>query len=181
MLAIENRSENKLLYATPYSAGFDIPANEDVTLEPGETKGVSTGLFLAAYQPWEKSGLTAVVNADVTDYPNVISTRNELQAGFRLVPELQIRARSGLAFKHKVVIIQGVGTVDADYKPNDQNPNEIKVLLTNMGKMPFEIKKGDRIAQGVVALTARAFDESGYTELQTKDGARTGGFGSTGR
>jgi len=58
--------------------------------------------------------------------------------------EAQVRARGGTAFKHGVGVVNGPGTVDADYR------GEIQVILINWGENPFEIKKGDRIAQLVV-------------------------------
>lgn len=85
----------------------------------------------------------------------------------QMIPELQVRARSGLAFKHGITLTNGVGTIDADY------PDEIGVLLWNTGDQDFVIKKGDRIAQLVLNLCHR------IPEVSLK-GKRTGGFGSTG-
>ena len=92
---------------------------------------------------------------------------DKVPAGF--IPELQIRARSGLAFKKRIMLANGVGTIDADY------PEEIRVLLINMGDEPFTIAPGDRIAQLVPALVVRLeLGEINATAL------RTSGFGSTG-
>ena len=87
--------------------------------------------------------------------------------------ELQIRPRSGLAFKHGITVLNTPGTVDSDYR------GEIMVLLINHGEEAFMIKKGERIAQGVVqAVIQASFDE--VDELnETVRGA--GGFGSTGK
>ena len=85
-----------------------------------------------------------------------------------MIPELQIRARSGLAYKFGISLSNGVGTVDADY------PDEIAVLLTNGGKGDFLIKKGDRVAQLVMNLLFR------IPEIQVAREGRSGGFGSTG-
>jgi dUTP pyrophosphatase len=87
--------------------------------------------------------------------------------------EAQIRPRSGLAAKHGVTVLNTPGTIDADYR------GEIKVILINHGSEPFAIRRGDRIAQMVVApVSAVAFLE---TELldETERGDR--GHGSTGR
>lgn len=86
--------------------------------------------------------------------------------------EAQVRPRSGLALKHGVTVLNAPGTVDADYR------GEIGVILINHGSEPFEVKRGDRIAQLVIAPAAQvtlvAVDElSGSAR-----GA--GGFGSTG-
>jgi dUTP pyrophosphatase len=87
--------------------------------------------------------------------------------------EGQIRPRSGLAFEHGVGVLNAPGTIDSDYR------GELKVLLVNFGAHPFEIVRGMRIAQLVVAQYARVDlteTESGLDE--TNRGA--GGFGSTG-
>jgi dUTP pyrophosphatase len=87
--------------------------------------------------------------------------------------EAQIRPRSGLAAKHGVTVLNSPGTVDADYR------GEIKVLLINHGQAPFEVRRGDRIAQMVVApVSAVSFrEEEALDETQRGDK----GHGSTGR
>ena len=87
--------------------------------------------------------------------------------------EAQIRPRSGLAAKHAVTVLNAPGTVDADYR------GEVKVMLINHGQAPFEVRRGDRIAQMVVApVTAVSF-----VEQETLDDTERGdkGHGSTGR
>ncbi len=92
-----------------------------------------------------------------------------LPAGF----EGQVRARSGLAYRHGITMSNGVGTIDADFR------GEVKVLITNAGTEPFTLEPGMRIAQLVVARHERVvWDET--DELD--DTARgEGGFGHTGR
>lgn len=87
--------------------------------------------------------------------------------------EMQVRPRSGLAAKHGVTVLNAPGTIDADYR------GELKVLLINHGSTPFEIQRGERIAQIIIApVSAATFKE--VAELtDTQRGA--GGFGSTGR
>ena len=92
----------------------------------------------------------------------------ELPPGF----EAQIRPRSGLALKHQVGIMNSPGTVDSDYR------GEVKVLLTNFGKEPYSVKRGDRIAQMVVHHFARVDWEEVDKINDTTRGA--GGFGHTG-
>jgi dUTP pyrophosphatase len=87
--------------------------------------------------------------------------------------EAQVRPRSGLAAKHGVTVLNAPGTVDADYR------GEISVLLINHGAEPFTIKRGERIAQMVIAPVARA-ELVAVSELSST--ARgSGGYGSTGR
>jgi dUTP pyrophosphatase len=87
--------------------------------------------------------------------------------------EAQMRPRSGLAARHGVTLLNSPGTIDADYR------GEIKVVLINLGTDDFSIKRGERIAQMVVAPVARA----GWEECASLDGTKRGegGFGSTGR
>ncbi len=87
--------------------------------------------------------------------------------------EAQVRPRSGLAIKHQVGILNSPGTIDADYR------GEVKVILTNFGKQDFVIKRGDRIAQMIVAPYTRVTWEEQESLNETKRGA--GGFGHTGR
>ncbi len=87
--------------------------------------------------------------------------------------EGQVRPRSGLAARHGVTVLNSPGTIDADYR------GEVKVLLINLGPEPFVIRRGERIAQLVVARHARVtWDECAALD-ETERGA--GGFGSTGR
>jgi dUTP pyrophosphatase len=92
-----------------------------------------------------------------------------LPSGF----EAQVRPRSGLAAKHGVTVLNSPGTIDADYR------GEIRVILINHGDVPFEIRRGERIAQMVIAPVARAALVPSVTLSATTRGA--GGFGSTGR
>lgn len=86
--------------------------------------------------------------------------------------ELQVRPRSGLAVKHGISIINAPGTIDADYR------GEVKVGLVNLGRDPFTIVRGDRIAQLILAPVCRAKLQVVTSLDQTVRGA--GGFGHTG-
>jgi dUTP pyrophosphatase len=92
-----------------------------------------------------------------------------LPAGY----EAQVRPRSGLALKHGVTCLNTPGTIDADYR------GEVKVILINLGQDPFTIKRGERIAQMVIAPVTQGDWEVVETLSDTARGA--GGFGSTGR
>jgi len=86
--------------------------------------------------------------------------------------EAQIRPRSGLAFRHGIGIINAPGTIDADYR------GEIKVALINLGKRPYTVSRGDRIAQMVVQKVFQAALDivDALEETERNDG----GFGHTG-
>ncbi|MCL4441372.1 MAG: dUTP diphosphatase [Firmicutes bacterium] len=87
--------------------------------------------------------------------------------------EAQIRPRSGLALKHGITMVNTPGTIDADYR------GEIGLIMVNLGQAPFEIKRGDRVAQMIINKVARA----DFTEVDDLDETErdSGGFGSTGR
>jgi dUTP pyrophosphatase len=86
--------------------------------------------------------------------------------------EIQIRPRSGLAFKHGITVLNTPGTIDADYR------GEIKVLLVNLSNAPFSIEPGERIAQMVLAKHETLSWKTTEELPSTERGA--GGFGSTG-
>ncbi len=92
----------------------------------------------------------------------------EIPCGF----EIQVRPRSGLAFKHQITVLNTPGTVDSDYR------GELKVILINHGEAAFEVEPGMRIAQIVVApvVQARFVKVSSLAE----SGRGSGGFGHTG-
>jgi dUTP pyrophosphatase len=128
------------------------------------TSGAAGADLAAALSPGEvltiEPGLTAMV-------PTGFSIAIPL--GY----EAQVRPRSGLAARHGITVLNAPGTIDSDYR------GEIKVLLINHGPAPFEIRRGDRIAQMVVApVTAVTFSEQESLD-DTERGA--GGYGSTGR
>jgi len=87
--------------------------------------------------------------------------------------EGQVRARSGLAARHGIALVNAPGTIDSDYR------GEVRVLLVNLGQAPVSFTRGDRIAQLVVAPVARARVELAEDLEGSARGA--GGFGSTGQ
>ncbi len=93
----------------------------------------------------------------------------EIPAGF----EGQVRARSGLALKHGVGLPNAPGTIDSDYR------GELSVLLVNWGREAVQLRRGDRIAQLVIAPVVRASFE--LAEALSESGRGGGGFGHTGR
>jgi dUTP pyrophosphatase len=87
--------------------------------------------------------------------------------------EAQIRPRSGLALRHGITMVNTPGTIDADYR------GEIGLIMTNLGKTPFDIVRGDRVAQIVFNKVERAE----FIEVEEMDDTcrNSGGFGSTGK
>ena len=132
------------------------------------------GLPLPAYASPGAAGMDVVAAEDVDLAPG---ERHAVATGFRVaIPdgyEIQVRPRSGLAFKHGVTVPNTPGTIDSDYR------GELKILMINHGPDPFPVRRGDRIAQLVpAAVTKAGFDE--VEELDMTDRG-VGGFGSTGR
>jgi dUTP pyrophosphatase len=136
------------------------------------------GLGLPAYQSALAAGLDLLA-AVPEDAPVILAPGK-----YALVPtglsialppgyEAQVRPRSGLAARHGVTVLNAPGTVDADYR------GEIGVPLINHGDMPFTIRRGERIAQMVIAAVVQAELVEVATLSPTARGS--GGFGSTGR
>ncbi|MEE0775980.1 MAG: dUTP diphosphatase [Bacillota bacterium] len=86
--------------------------------------------------------------------------------------ELQVRPRSGLAAKHGVTVLNSPGTIDSDYR------GEVKILLINLGQKDFQVERGMRIAQGIIAPYVKG-DFAVTASLETTDRGE-GGFGHTG-
>jgi len=149
----------------------DEPVRVDVEVLPE-----AEGLELPHYASPGSAGmdLRAAIAEPVTLQPGEIGL---VTTGLRLaIPagyEAQIRPRSGLALKHGLTIPNAPGTIDSDYR------GVLQVILANLGREPFTIRRGDRIAQMVIAPVSRAelrpVDQLGDTERGE------GGFGSSGR
>ena len=132
------------------------------------------GLPLPAYATPGAAGMDVVAAEDFDLLPG---QRHAVATGFKVaIPEgyeIQVRPRSGLAFKYGVTVPNTPGTIDSDYR------GELKVLMINHGPDPFPVRRGERIAQLVPAAVAQAgFDE--VAELAATDRG-AGGLGSTGR
>jgi len=117
--------------------------------------------------------LMAAIEGEMTIAPG---QRELIPTGFSLaIPmgfEGQVRPRSGIALRHGIVVPNAPGTIDADYR------GEVKVILLNAGSEPFVIKRGDRIAQLVIAPVVQSvFDEVANLD-ETERGE--GGFGHSG-
>jgi dUTP pyrophosphatase len=136
------------------------------------------GLALPAYQSAHAAGLDLLA-AVPEEVPLILAPgqRALVPTGLSIaLPpgyEAQIRPRSGLASKHGITVLNAPGTVDADYR------GEVAVLLINHGEAPFAIRRGERIAQMVIAAVVRAELVPTLSLSATERGS--GGFGSTGR
>ena len=139
----------------PHGEGLDLPFY---------ATGGSAGLDVLAALP---AGSKLVLEPGARDL---------VPTGFALhLPqgyEAQLRPRSGLALEHGVTLLNAPGTIDSDYR------GEVKAILVNLGSRPFEILRGMRIAQLVVAPVARV--ELVVTSQPAETPRGVGGFGSTG-
>ena len=135
-------------------------------------------LALPSYETLGAAGmdLRAAVDADM---PVILGpgARALVPTGFKMALEpgweAQVRPRSGLALKHGITCLNTPGTIDSDYR------GEVGVILVNLGTEPFVIRRGERIAQMVIAPVAKVSVFEVDTLDETERG--TGGFGSTGR
>ena len=131
------------------------------------------GLELPEYASEGAAGMDVLAAEEVTLGPGA---RHAVATGLAVaIPagfEIQVRPRSGLALKHGVTVANAPGTIDSDYR------GEVKVILINLGDQAFKVRRGDRIAQLVLAPVTRA---SWLKVDELDETARgEGGFGSTG-
>jgi dUTP pyrophosphatase len=131
------------------------------------------GLELPRYATEGAAGMDVLSAEDVALEPGA---RHAVATGLAVaIPpgyEIQVRPRSGLALKHGISVPNTPGTIDSDYR------GELKVILINHGAEPFAIRRGDRIAQLVLApVTLADWDEVADLDETTRG---AGGFGSTG-
>ncbi|GGN40146.1 MAG: dUTP diphosphatase [Novosphingobium sp.] len=148
------------------NSGTEVPVPIKV-LPHGE------GLALPAYATEGAAGMDVVSAEDVSISPGA---RHAVATGLAVaIPhgfEIQVRPRSGLALKHGITVPNTPGTIDSDYR------GELKVILINHGTAAFEIRRGDRVAQLVLAPVTRA---SWLPVEELDETVRgEGGFGSTG-
>ena len=136
-----------------------LPGNDDLPLPAYATSGAA-GMDVAAAE-----------NVELAP-----GARHAVATGFAMaIPEgfeIQVRPRSGLALKHGVTVPNTPGTIDSDYR------GELKVIMINLGTETFSVRRGDRVAQLVLAPVTRA----SWLEVETLDDTArgAGGFGSTG-
>ncbi|MCB1336211.1 MAG: dUTP diphosphatase [Maritimibacter sp.] len=146
---------------------WDEGADRSLPLPAYETRGAA-GADLRANLPEEHRAL-GIVLAPMERRIVPTGLRVEVPAGF----EMQIRPRSGLAYRHGITLPNTPGTIDSDYR------GPLGVLLVNLGIEPYIIHHGDRIAQAVIAPVVQIGYELADALGETARGA--GGFGSTGR
>jgi dUTP pyrophosphatase len=140
-------------------------------------KKFNTGInsTMPVYKTEHSSGMDLASSSEVPIIINPLETKLiptnwvlEIPPGY----EGQIRPRSGLALKNNITVLNSPGTIDADYR------GEVKVLLINLGKTPFVVNFGDRIAQLIISRYEKA--ELIISDSLSKTERNEGGYGSTG-
>ena len=136
-------------------------------------KRIHPDAVLPSYAHPSDAGMDVRSVADLTIAPG---TRALVPTGLvMLLPplyEAQVRPRSGLALKSGVTVLNTPGTIDSGYR------GEVGVILANLGDVPFEVKKGDKVAQIVIAPVTQP--EIVETDVIDETDRGAGGFGSTG-
>jgi len=155
-------------YTTTNSiTGFEIKfVNDSNNPDPEYATEGASGFDIRAYIP---DGEIVIPSGEYKVIGTGLSF--ELPEGF----ELQIRSRSGLAAKHGVAVLNGIGTIDQDYR------GHVMVILINHSKNDFKIENGDRIAQGVIsAVSSKKYLKMTKVESLSDTKRGSGGLGSTG-
>ena len=147
--------------------GFEIKfVNDSNNPDPEYATEGASGFDIRAYIP---DGEIVIPSGEYKVIGTGLSF--ELPEGF----ELQIRSRSGLAAKHGVAVLNGIGTIDQDYR------GHVMVILINHSQNDFKIENGDRIAQGVIsAVSSKKYLKMTKVESLSDTKRGSGGLGSTG-
>ena len=154
---------SQIISAAPVIGLVRLPHGADLPLPAYETAGAA-GMDIRAAVPEDKPLVLKLGNRALVPTGFIF----EIPPGY----EIQVRPRSGLAFKYGVTCLNTPGTIDSDYR------GEVQVLLINLGEERFVIERGMRIAQLIVAPVVQGMVEERTLAGMTERGA--GGFGSTG-
>lgn len=153
--------------ATEHSAGYDLTAADDLVIPSLFKKFLEFKPTFQVYSLDEVKGYLNISGFKPTLVPTGVKVKLEPDC------YLSISARSSLPLKHMLLVANSPGIIDADYYNNPDNEGEIFIQLVNLSPFDIQIKKGDRIAQGIIQKYIRTADDS--TTLK-----RTSGHGSTG-
>jgi dUTP pyrophosphatase len=172
-MAASGSGQGSVAVTSAASARVEIKAFREGAVIPKKATEGAAGYDLCACIPEYTSGMMIHGSSSLI-VPTGLNVN--IPEGY----EIQIRPRSGLAAKHGITVLNTPGTIDSDYSGDGEN-FELKVILFNHNKMPFNVNHGDRIAQMVVAKLAPhelvEVEEFGQTENKS----RKGGLGSTGK
>ena len=158
--------------ATAHSAGYDFAAAEDIIIP--SYRWISKKLYWDSPVNNNQSSLTLDEVANFTKAANCRVTLVPTGIKCQLEPNqyLELSVRSSTPLKHWLILGNGVGIIDSDYYNNPDNEGEIFFQLINLSPWPIQIRKGDKIGQGIIHTYS-------VTDDDTASGSRKGGFGST--
>lgn len=153
---------------TAASAGYDFVVAEDIVIPPFDVLWEKL-VDETEYRPLalaEMAALTKRIGAK----PTLVSTGVKCEIPSNMYLELSVRSSTPL--KHWLIMANSVGIIDADYYNNPDNEGEIFLQMINLSPFPIQLRKGDKIGQGIFKEYKIAADDNAR-------GSRTGGFGST--
>lgn len=162
--------------ATAHSAGYDFVAAEDIIIPSFITRHDKVYYINAINKcPWDSEiprnlDTAAFETKDGDIRPTLVSTG--MKCKLASDEYLQLSVRSSSPLKYLLIMANGVGIIDSDYYNNPDNEGEIFFQLLNFAPFDIQIKKGDKIGQGIIMKYIT-------TEDDDANGERTGGFGST--
>lgn len=132
------------------------------------------GLTLPERKTAESAGYDIASAEDVVLAPQQVTMiPTGLKAFMGIGEYLAVYIRSGISIRNSLLLINGTGIIDSDYYNNEENEGHIMIAVYNAGTEPFEIHKGERVAQGIFTRYLLVADDEAT-------GVRTGGIGSTG-
>lgn len=156
---------------TAASAGYDFVVAEDIVIPPYES--VVKNMTPPAY---EYKTMTLAEMAALTKQtgakPTLVSTGIKCHLPTDMYLELSVRSSTPL--KHWLIMANSIGIIDADYCDNPDNEGEIFFQMINFSPFPIQLKKGDKIGQGIIKPYEKVRNDNA-------EGSRRGGFGSTSR
>ena len=154
--------------ATAKSAGYDFEVAKDILIEPHchlqEIMANST-----EYKPYSLDSIKTITK-QTTAKPTLVPTG--IKCKMANDEYLEISVRSSCPLKHWLILANGIGIIDSDYYNNPDNEGEIFFQIINLSAFPIQLKKGDKIGQGIIKKYIVTEDDDAF-------GERTGGFGST--
>lgn len=157
----------KVVLVPTIKVNWDADADQAIAMPSYESTGAAGADLRANLKAKDRENGITLAPSQRALIPTGLSV--EIPSGY----EMQIRPRSGLAYKHGVTLINAPGTIDSDYR------GVVGVLLVNLGHEPFVVRHGERIAQAIVAPVSQAQFALATDLSKTTRGK--GGFGSTGR
>lgn len=162
--------------ATSHSAGYDFAVAEDIVIPPydflftkARDKAESGSDFFSFTKPLSLDTVAAVTK-QYNIKPTLVPTGIKCRLGIGQYLELSMR--SSMPLKYWLIMANSEGIIDQDYYGNESNDGEIFFQLINLFPFAIELKKGDKIGQGIIK-------SYGLTDDDNATGIRTGGFGST--